>query len=210
MFITFEGIEGAGKTTVIQGIAKILEERGSSVLVTREPGGSTFGTSLRSLLLSCDSDLDELAELYLFLADRAQHVSKVLRPALDRGDIVLCDRYIDSTTAYQGYARGLDQDELHTLNAIASRGLKPDLTLVLDLPVEEGLARAAKRRSLMQSDAEARFDLEKLSFHQAVAAGFHAIAASEPQRVRLVNAARCREEVMRACMAEIDQLAKRL
>ncbi len=209
MFITFEGIEGAGKTTVIQEIGKILDERGASVLVTREPGGSTFGTSLRRLLLSCDTDLDPMAELYLFLADRAQHVSKVLRPALDRGDIVLCDRYTDSTIAYQGYARGLDKNELYTLNAIASGGLQPDLTLVLDLPVEEGLARAAKRRSLMQSDKEARFDLETLSFHKAVYEGFHAIAAGEPERVRLINASLPKEEVVRACMAEIDRLSDR-
>ncbi len=209
MFITFEGIEGAGKTTVIQEIGKILDERGASVLVTREPGGSAFGTTLRKLLLSCDTDLDPVAELYLFLADRAQHVSKVLRPAIDRGDIVLCDRYTDSTIAYQGYARGLDKNKLYTLNAIASQGLQPDLTLVLDLPVEEGLARAAKRRSLMQSDEEARFDLETLAFHKAVCAGFHDIAASEPERVRLVNASLPREEVVSACLAEIDRLADR-
>lgn len=206
MFISFEGIEGAGKTTVIQAVAQRLKTRGIQVLVTREPGGSDLGQTLRKLLLNCSTELDPMAELCLFLADRAQHVSGVIRPALERGDVVLCDRYIDSTIAYQGYARGLDLKELQALTSIAAHGLQPDLTLLLDLPVELGLERMAARRVQLNTSDEGRFDLEKLTFHKAVYNGFKAIAAREPERVHTINAALSKEDVLSLCLAEIDRI----
>ncbi|MDO5538078.1 MAG: dTMP kinase [Desulfovibrionaceae bacterium] len=205
MFITFEGVEGAGKSTAIRGVAASLEARGAKVLLTREPGGSGLGRELRRLLLGTSMDLDPLAELCLFLADRAQHVARIIRPALARGEIVLCDRYADSTIAYQGFARGLDVERLVTLNDIATGSLVPDLTLVLDLPVEEGLARVAARRADAGADEEGRIDAETVSFHEAVRRGFHRIAADEPGRVRLIDSRPPKETVLAACLAEIDR-----
>ena len=145
MFVTVEGVEGAGKSTLMNLIARELERRGMPFLRTREPGGCGLGVSLRPLLLDVSSALDSRAELFLFLADRAQHVAETIRPALLRGDWVLCDRYADSTIAYQGYGRGMDADRLQALNDYATGGLWPDRTLLLDLPVETGLARARAR-----------------------------------------------------------------
>lgn len=203
MFITFEGVEGAGKTTVVQAIAVALRERGASLLITREPGGSELGQELRRLLLGTSMDLDPLAELCLFLADRAQHVAKVIRPALARGDIVLCDRYTDSTLAYQGSARGLDMDQLRLLNQVVTARLVPDLTLLLDLPVEAGLARVASRKTLV-GESESRIDDEKVSFHQSVRRGFHRIAELEPERVRVIDAQAPVGTVIASCLKEIE------
>lgn len=142
MFVTFEGVEGAGKSTALKNMARELGQEGADVLVTREPGGSGLGKALRTLLLDCNSQITPDAELCLFLADRAQHVAEVIRPALAAGKVVLCDRYADSTYAYQGFARGMDLGRLRLLNDAVTGGLRPDLTLVFDVPEEEGLARA--------------------------------------------------------------------
>ena len=166
MFVTFEGIEGAGKSTAIDYLSSYLQARGHDPVLTREPGGSALGRRLRALLLDVRTgSIASRAELFLFLADRAQHVAEVIRPALEAGQVVLCDRFTDSTLAYQGYGRGLDTEYLRSLNTAATGGLAPDLTLLLDLPVRCGLERAGQRnRSEGMVIAEGRFDREIVPF----------------------------------------------
>ena len=165
MFVTFEGVEGAGKSTALKNMARELGQEGVDVLVTREPGGSGLGKALRTLLLDCNSRITPDAELCLFLADRAQHVAEIIRPALAAGKVVLCDRYADSTYAYQGFARGMDLGRLRLLNDAVTGGLRPDLTLVFDVPEEEGLARArARNQSEGTEVSEGRFDSETLKY----------------------------------------------
>ena len=189
MFITLEGIEGSGKSSVIADLAEFLRESGRDVLLTREPGGCALGTALRAHLLDArNTGLAPAAELFLYLADRAQHVREVIAPALKAGKVVLCDRYTDSTLAYQGYGRGHEVERLRSLNAFASGGLQPDLTLLLDLPAETGLARARARNELEgKVEAEGRFEAEDLAFHQRVRAGFLDLARHEPKRFLVVN-----------------------
>ncbi len=211
MFITFEGIEGAGKSTAIAAVADALEKRGFRVLLTQEPGGCALGRTLRALLLDQKSVIASRAELFLFLADRAQHVAEVVRPALAQGVFVLCDRYADSTLAYQGYARGLDLASLRLLSAEAAGGLEPDMTLLLDLPVEEGLARARRRNErLGTASSEGRFDAESLAFHAKVRSGFLAIAGEEPGRVRIVDSSRPAAEVQTQCLGHLETLLQGL
>ncbi len=207
MFITFEGIEGAGKSTAIASVAGALEARGHKVLLTQEPGGCDLGKTLRTLLLDQKSVIAPRAELFLFLADRAQHVAEVVRPALAEGAFVLCDRYADSTLAYQGYARGLGLEALRTLSAQAAGGLAPDMTLLLDLPVEQGLARAQRRNERLGTAAsEGRFDAESLAFHAKVRSGFLAIAGGEPERVKIVDSSRPPADVQAECLRHLETL----
>ncbi|MCL1889970.1 MAG: dTMP kinase [Desulfovibrionaceae bacterium] len=201
-FITLEGIEGSGKSTLLQKMAGWLAGRGHSVLLTCEPGGSALGRELRPLLLDADREKVCMeAELFLYLADRAEHARRVIGPALERGELVLCDRFTDSTLAYQGYGRGLDLDLLRRLNHAATGGLAPDQTLVLDLPPEMGLSRA-RRRNLEQGleRKEGRFEAESLAFHSRVRAGYLSIAGEEPGRVKVLDASGGPEELFsRAC-----------
>lgn len=190
MFITLEGTEGSGKTTAIKGIAEVLRSEGHDVLVTREPGGSNIGPKIREILLGGDA-VSPLAELLLFLADRTQHVEQVIRPHLAKGGVVLCDRFRDSTVAYQGYARGFDVALLEQLNDVATLSLKPDLTLLFDLDPEIGLAR--------QTDKD-RLDLEPLEFHQKVREGFLEIMKNEPERVIRVDASLEPQQVQANCL----------
>jgi dTMP kinase len=190
MFITLEGTEGSGKTTAIKGIAEVLRSEGHDVLVTREPGGSNIGPKIREILLGGDA-ISPLAELLLFLADRTQHVEQVIRPHLAKGGVVLCDRFRDSTVAYQGYARGFDVALLEQLNDVATLSLKPDLTLLFDLDPEVGLAR--------QTDKD-RLDLEPLEFHQKVREGFLEIMKKEPERVIRVDASLEPQQVQGNCL----------
>lgn len=188
-FITFEGGEGCGKSTQIRLLARRLEGAGASVRMLREPGGTRIGESVRSILLDPDHEaLDARAELLLYEAARAQLVAEVIEPALAAGEIVLCDRFFDSTTAYQGYGRGLPLDEIGALNAVATGGLRPDRTVLLDLGVEEGLARAT-------AHGADRLEAEHASFHQRVRDGFLKIAAEQPERVLVVDASGQVEEV---------------
>jgi len=202
MFITFEGIEGTGKSTQIALLKASLEAAGRSVLVTCEPGGSRIGAELRRVLLSLENrDLCARAELFLYLADRAQHVAQVVRPALGAGQVVLCDRFADSTVAYQAYGRGLDAELLHSLNALAVDGLWPHLTILLDLDPETGLTRAVARNTAEgKTVAEGRFEAESLAFHTRVRQGYQAWARRFPERIRTVDASGAPESIAAAVL----------
>ncbi len=178
MFITFEGPEGAGKTTAIAKIAERLRERGEAVLVTREPGSGELGGKIRELLLH-GGDMPPESELFLFLADRANHVATVILPALDRGEIVLCDRYADSTYVYQSVVRGLDAEFVKVANRFATGNLLPEQTFLLDIEPELGLARVQTKD---------RLDREPLEFHRKVREGFLALARSQPERWQVIDA----------------------
>jgi len=190
-FLTIEGVEGAGKSTLASSLFRELAEDGREVIVTAEPGGGNVAEQLRRLLLNPASNMFDTTELLLFEAARAQHVHELIRPALERGAIVICDRFADSTTAYQGYARGVDLELVARLNEFATGGLEPDLTILLDLPAETGLARQQK------SD---RLGSEDLSFHEAVRRGYLAIAEEERHRFVILDAARNQEEALAAAL----------
>ncbi len=193
MFVTLEGPEGAGKSTVQALIAERLRADGREVLTTREPGAGDVGAAVRDVLLHGGA-LEPMTELFLFLADRAEHVAKTIRPALEAGVIVLCDRHADSTVVYQGYGRGLDVEKLRELNALSTGGLKPDLTLLLDLDPAVGLARAK---------GADRLDREPLEFHIRIRDGFLKEAAREPDRWRVIDAGQPKESVAERCLREI-------
>ena len=212
MFISFEGIEGSGKSTAQALLAEYLQSNGYAVLCTREPGGCSLGRKLRALLLDTRNDnLRHKAELFLFLADRAQHVSEIIRPALDEGQIVLCDRYIDSTVAYQGHGRGMDTDQLTAVNDLAAGGLWPHLTLLLDLPISVGLMRAGKRN---QSDGtaitEGRFESESQEFHRRVRQGYVELAAEYPERFAIIDATLPPDEVLLQCVSAVEPRLREL
>lgn len=186
MFITFEGPEGSGKTSQIVLLAAYLREQGYEVVQTREPGGTSIGDQIRAVLHDVDNgEMQSVTELLLYSASRAQLVRELVQPALDGGKIILCDRYADSTIAYQGYGRGLDLDELHMLTKFATGGLKPHLTVLLDIDVERGLARRQVNGEEMN-----RLDLEAVSFHQKVRSGYHSLVEAEPERWVVVDADR--------------------
>ncbi len=208
MFITFEGIEGSGKSTVLKALDTWLTEAGYKTMLTREPGGSPLGRTLRSILLDIDNnDITGEAELFLYLADRAQHVQQVIRPALDRGECVISDRYADSTVVYQGYGRGLDPKMLQQLNDVAVCGLWPDMTLLFDLMPEVGLKRAMTRNLREGICAtEGRFEAESLAFHKRVREGYLTWAALNRNRFRVIDASAPPEgvfEQVRAAMEDI-------
>ena len=179
LLMTFEGIEGSGKSTQIELTRRYLEERGYLCLVTREPGGTALGEEIRTFLLDKgDLSIDPLAELFLIEADRTQHVAEVIRPALEEGRVVLCDRFCDATVAYQGYGRGVDMAFIEAMNQRAAGGLIPQCTIVLDCSVEVGMARV---------QGEDRFEREDHLFHQRVREGYLCIAQQDPQRVKVVS-----------------------
>lgn len=190
MLITLEGIEGSGKTTQVGHLVDFLEGLGYGCLVTREPGGTAIGKKIRGILLDpANSRLDPLAELLLYAADRAQHIREKLIPALSAGKIVICDRFFDATTVYQGYARGLDKKIIHQLHRIVLGNLIPDLTVLFDLSPEVGLRRAGK--ALAQGDrvaSESRFENEALAFHRLVRNGYLDLASSNADRFRIIDA----------------------
>jgi dTMP kinase len=183
LFITFEGIEGCGKSTQVRRLAKRLEQLSISFVVTLEPGGTSVGHLIRRILLdSRNSDLSPLAELFLYEADRAQHVEEIIEPALRGKKWVLCDRYYDATLAYQGYARRQDLALIEDLNHKASHGIKPDITFLFDCPVEVGIKRAVKRNEYMNQEGQDRFERENMEFHDSVRKGYLAMAAKENSR----------------------------
>jgi dTMP kinase len=196
MFLTFEGIEGCGKSTQIRLLAQALTVAGHQVMLTREPGGCPIADQVRAVLLdAANQAMVPMTELFLYGAARAQHLSEVVRPALAQGQIVLCDRFSDATRAYQAFGRGLDRQLIEQVNQLASQGLTPDLTLLLDCPVEVGLGRARQRIDAASSPREERFELEALAFHQRVRDGYLTLAAEEPQRFVLVDAVKSPEQV---------------
>jgi dTMP kinase len=197
MFITIEGGEGAGKSTLIQGLQRCILSKGLDVIVTREPGGTDFGERIRDWLLHSTADISPMAELQLFLAVRAQHLHEVILPALKEGKFVLCDRYNDSSIAYQGYGRGLGVETVSALCQLACEGKNPDLTFYLDLAPVEGLSRLGKQRDRIES--------EQLSFHHCVREGFLAQAEREPDRMRVLNAREPKEVVLALAIGELDQ-----
>ena len=192
LFITLEGVEGSGKSTQIRYLAEALTQIGYRVLQTREPGGTATAEAIRHILLTASSHepVTPQTEALLILAARCQHVTHLIRPALRQDTVVLCDRFSDSTFAYQGFARGLDLQWLRAANRVATGGLTPDLTVVLDLPVSVGLARRRADRG-----EQNRLDRETERFHRKVRRGFLALAAKASGRMRIVNANRSAQEV---------------
>ncbi|HEY2663635.1 MAG TPA: dTMP kinase [Candidatus Binataceae bacterium] len=189
LFITLEGVEGSGKTTQAAILVDALRVEGRRMMLTHEPGGTRAGEAIRAIFLDPAVSLQVSAELLLVLADRAQHVHEVLRPALERGELVISDRYSDSTTAYQGYGRGFDLKLLGELNRLASGGLVPDLTVVLDCAVETGLARTVARARDNPRRPD-RFEGEGAEFHRRVRAGFLELGRAEPQRFVIIDSTR--------------------
>ena len=181
MFITFEGIDGCGKSTQSKLLSEHLEKAGYEVIYTREPGGTRLAERLRDILLDPGNKISALSELFLYEASRAEHVSRIILPAIRSKKIVVCDRFFDATVAYQGYGRGLDLKMIDALNHFASSGITPDLTILLDIPASEGLKRA---KALKKSD---RMEKEAISFYEKVRKGYIAIAGKFPKRVKIVR-----------------------
>ena len=186
-FITFEGIDGCGKSTQLRLLAEYLRAQGVDVLSTREPGGTPVGLRLRAALLD-GQEVDPLTELLVFAADRAQHVRRVLRPAIEAGRVVLSDRYADATRAYQGAGRGFPPELISEIVQLATEGLKPDLTLLFDLPISDAVARTRRRsEGKAKNYGTDRLDAEDIEFHERVRESYLRLAAQEPQRFRIIN-----------------------
>lgn len=190
-FITFEGGEGSGKTTVIEKIKKDLEKLNFTVLKTREPGGSKISEQIRDVILNVENtNMDYMTEALLYAASRRQHLEEIIRPAIKAGKVVICDRYIDSSLAYQGYARGLGVDEVYNLNLVATNGFLPEVTIFIDLDPEVGLERIKNNQREVD-----RLDLEKINFHEKVREGYLMLASKFPNRFIVVNGNQTREQV---------------
>ncbi len=204
LFITFEGPEGSGKTTQMEFLRGYLEERGYSVLATREPGGTSIGDQIRAILLDPrNTEMLPASEALLFSAARAQIVHQVIRPHLARGGIVLCDRYADSTLAYQGYGHGLELETLYAITALATGGLKPDLTIYLDVDVEEGLRRKLAAHEAGQAEWN-RLDRQEAAFHHRVREAYLQMAAREPDRWLVIDATQRVEAIQASIRAGVE------
>jgi len=188
-FITFEGIDGSGKSTQLRLLGNFLRASGCDALLTREPGGTQLGLRLRAALLDAAEEVDPLTELLVFAADRAQHVRRLVRPALEAGRLVISDRYADATVAYQGAGRGFAPELISQIVQLATEGLKPDLTLLFDLPIEESTTRTARRSTgkTATRTSRDRLDIEKADFHARVRDAYLQIALAEPERVKLID-----------------------
>lgn len=201
--ISFEGGDGSGKTTQVGLLERYLTERETKCVSTREPGGTELGKMMRRVLLEVRKEkIAPATELFLYLADRAQHVQDVIQPSLAGGALVLCDRFTDSTLAYQGYGRGVDLGVLRLLNRIASRGIVPDITFLFDCPVEMGLSRTKKRSPSRVAD---RFERERVEFHERVRQGFLELARAEPERILVLDASRPAAEIHTEIRKIVDQ-----
>lgn len=208
-FITFEGIDGCGKTTVVRFVEHRLRQRDVPVLVTREPGGTTIGHEIRQVLLKIDHRMmTPKTELLLYAADRAQHVYERILPALREGRVVLCDRYTDATMAYQGYGRGFDLTWIEMLMEFATGELKPDLTIVLDLDVAQAQQRLQERNQRASRSGHDRLDAEALEFHERVRQGYLELARCEPERIKVISAAGTVEETCQAALKLVLGLLK--
>lgn len=198
MFITFEGIEGSGKTTQIKLLVPVLQAKGYDCVFTREPGATEIGEKIRAILLDAShTAMLPLTELLLYEADRAQHVHEVIKPALAANKVVVADRFFDATIVYQGYARGFDLELIQQIHRIVLGGLTPDLTIILDLPVHVGLERAWERINSRSDLPEDRFEKEDIAFHEKVRQGYLTLAGNEPKRFQVIDASRDAEAVHR-------------
>jgi dTMP kinase len=208
-FVTFEGIEGSGKSTQIVLLANHLKTSGRQVVLTREPGGTPIGDDVRKILLNpANTALDAKAELLLYAASRAQHLREIILPALAAGAIVLCDRFSDATLAYQGYGRGLDIEMIRSLNRMVTAGMRPDLTVLFDIDAASGIARAHGRNRNRGLEAEARFENEEIAFHERVRQGYLALTRQEPDRIKVVDASPSPEEVQGKVRMIVDEMLR--
>lgn len=187
LFITFEGADGCGKTTQLNLLRDYLEKSGYEVILTREPGGKGLGEKIREILLNYDGEVSDRCESFLFLADRAQNIDTIVKPAVQSGKIVLCDRHTDSSVAYQGYGRGLDIDRINMLNNLATDGIKPDLTFVFDIDTETSMQRVGQEKDRMENAG--------VEFHTKVRNGYLELAKKEPHRIKVIDAAKSIDEV---------------
>jgi len=198
LFITFEGCDGCGKTTQLNLLAEYLKENGYDVLITREPGAIGLGEKIRELLLNYDGEVSQKCESFLFLADRAQHIDKIIKPAVKKGIIVLCDRHTDSTIAYQGYGRGLDIEELNNLNNLATGGMKPDLTLLFDVDSETSMRRVGQNQDRMESAG--------IEFQKRVRNGYLELAQKEPNRIKVFNSSKTIEDLHKEVLNTVQNI----
>ncbi|HEX7295833.1 MAG TPA: dTMP kinase [Pyrinomonadaceae bacterium] len=213
-FITFEGIDGSGKSTQLRLLAQYLRSQGCELLLSREPGGTPVGVRLREALLDVKGEVDPLTELLVFAADRAQHVRKVIRPALEKGAVLISDRYADATRAYQGAGRGFSPELISEIIQLATEGLVPDLTVLFDLSVEESISRTTRRSTKNKRD---RLDTEKQDFHERVRNEYLRMAQAQPERWRVIDSAGTVDETQETLRQIIvpflqsrDQLTTRL
>ena len=197
LFITFEGADGCGKTTQLNLLAEFLKKQGVETVITREPGGKGLGEKIREILLNYDGEVSSKAEAFLFLADRAQNIDVVVRPAIKEGKIVLCDRHTDSTVAYQGYGRGVDLEQISMLNKLATSELVPDLTFVFDIDVETSMSRVGKNKDRMESAG--------VEFHEKVRRGYLQLAKGEPERVKVINSVDSIENIFEQVKIEMQR-----
>ncbi len=197
LFITFEGVDGCGKSTQMELLQEHLTTKGYDVVLTREPGGKGLGEKIREILLNYDGKVSDKCESFLFLADRAQNIDIIVKPAIETGKIVLCDRHTDSTVAYQGYGRGLDLEQINHLNKLATGGLKPDLTFVFDIDTETSMKRVGQNKDRMESAGN--------EFQKKVREGYLELAKKEPQRIKVIDASKSIDEIHNTV---IDILAK--
>lgn len=196
-FITIEGIEGSGKSTLTEGIIEFLKSKGFDVVYSREPGGTKVGENVRNILLANGNEMDPMTEVFLFLAARRENVRKKILPALKDGKVVVCDRYTDSTIAYQGYGRGLPIKLLRRLNKLATSGIKPDLTLVIDIDPEKGLER-------IQGKDLDRIEREHIEFHRRVRDGYRKIARISGKRVKVLDGELPKEELLKKAISLVE------
>ena len=196
-FITFEGADGCGKTTQLELLAQYLKEKNKEVIITREPGARGLGEKIREILLNYDGEVSDRCESFLFLADRAQHIDTIVNPAVEAGKIVLCDRHIDSSVAYQGYGRGLDVEQIDRLNMLATNGKRPDLTLVFDIDVETSMKRVGKEKDRMESAG--------VEFFNRVREGYLELAKQEPERICVLDATKSIDEIHKEVVKIVEE-----
>ncbi len=201
LFITIEGAEGSGKSTQIERLRRYLEGKNFEVVLTREPGGTIISEAIRDILLNKDyMEMSDTTEALLYAASRAQHVEQFIKPSLSEGKVVICDRFVDSSVIYQGCARGLGMDNIETINSYATGGLKPDLTILLDIDAEEGLKRKKAQKELD------RIELQKLEFHKKVSQGYKKLAKKHPERIYAIDAALPVESIHEKVVEVIEKM----
>ena len=210
-FLAIEGIEGSGKTTQVARLEQLIRATSQNVVVTKEPGGTELGNRIRAILLDPQEEgMDPVAELFLYLASRRQHVVELIRPSLEHGAVVICDRFSDATLAYQGFGRMLELDRLRQVNDWATDGICPDLTVILDLPESAGLERARARNTARDLHRESRLEGEDLRFHRRVREGYLALAESDPQRYAVIDVSGEADAVFQQLVATLTERAPRL